>query len=269
VFLRRIRDGLLWRWQLTPHKRYLRRQFRNGAELIQSFFTKESCQTAVLRDGTLIRHPARSGLAQTILEIWFEQAYTRGFYRPQTGDTIIDAGANVGLFSIWIARTCPGCRVFAFEPFQENYRLLEANLAAARTSEVTALPLGLAGSIGVAMMRDGGVRSLDHRLEFVPDAATYDLDVRTISFAEAVRLAGGAVALFKCDIEGSEYELFKHATPDDLRAVSRFSIEYHDNLCPGTLDLLRRRLAATHDLITRPASDSEYGMLYATRKSPA
>ena len=91
--------------------------------------------------------------------------------------------------------------------------------------------------------------------------------VRTVSFSEVIRLAGGAVALFKCDIEGSEYDLFERAKPQDLRAVSRYAIEYHDNLRPGTLDLLRRRLAPTHDVRTRSVGDPGFGMLYATVKS--
>jgi len=154
VLLERVREGLSWRWQLAQRERYLRRQFQNGEELVRSYLAREPCQTAVCRDGTIIRHPDRTGLAQTILEVWFEQVYTGKFYRPRPGDTIVDAGANVGLFSLLIARTCLGCRVLAFEPFTENFQLLEANLAAAQTSGVEAIPAGLAGEIGFGVMRE-------------------------------------------------------------------------------------------------------------------
>jgi FkbM family methyltransferase len=265
--LKWLSEGLSWRWQIAQRKLYLHSQFQNSEELIRSYLARKPCQAAVCRDGTVIRHPNRTGLAQTILEIWFEQVYTGAFYCPRPGDTIVDAGANVGLFSLWIARTCPGCRVLAFEAFAENFRLLEANLAAGKTCGVEAFPTGLAGKIGFAMMHDGGMRSLDHRLEVLAEARTDKSDIRTISFSEVIRMAGGAVALFKCDIEGSEYDLFESAEPQDLRAVSRYAIEYHDILRPGTLDLLRRRLASTHDILTRPARDPGYGMLYATVKS--
>jgi FkbM family methyltransferase len=243
-------------------------QFQNGEEVAQSYLAKEACQIAICRDGKVIRHPDRTGFAQTIVEIWFEQVCTGAFYTPQRGDTIVDAWANIGLFSLWSARNFPGCRVLAFEPFAENYRLLEANLAAARICDVEAFPVALAGEFGFAAMSDGGMRSLDHRLGVVVDSATHTSDVRTIPFSEIIRLAGGAVTLFKYDIEGAEYDLFERADCRDLRSVSRYAMEYHDNLRPGTLDLLTRRLASTHEVLTRPISDFGYGMVYATLKSP-
>lgn len=267
VLLKRVRDGLSWRWWLAQREWYLRREFQNGEELVRSYLAREPCQTAVCRDGTIIRHPNRTGLAQTILEVWFDQVYTGKFYHPRPGDTIVDAGANIGLFSLWIARTCPGCRILAFEPFAENFRLLETNVAAARIDGVEAIPAGLAGGIGCGVMRDGGTRSLDHRLEVTNNKTAHDSEVRTISFSEVLRLARGSVALFKCDIEGSEYELIQHASPDELGAVSRYAIEYHEAISPGTVHLLRSRLAATHDVMTRPGGDLGYGMLYAKLKS--
>lgn len=161
------------------------------------------------------------------------------------------------MFSLLIARTCPGCRILAFEPFAENFRLLEANLAEARIYGVEAIPAGLAGGIGFGVMRDGGMRSLDHRLEVMGNKTEDNSEVRTIPFSEVLRLAGGSVALFKCDIEGSEYELIQCAAPHELRAVSRYAIEYHEVIRPGTLHLLRSRLAATHDrssTVVRPFS---------------
>jgi hypothetical protein len=78
-----------------------------------------------------------------------------------------------------------------------------------------------------------------------------------------------SVALFKCDIEGSEYDLFHAAKSGDIQRVQRYAIEFHNNIRPGTLDLLRDRLSATHDLVIQsagPDPQSGYGMLYATAK---
>ena len=77
------------------------------------------------------------------------------------------------------------------------------------------------------------------------------------------------MALFKCDIEGSEYDLFQSARPEDILRVQRFAIEFHNNIRPGTLDLLRDRLSATHKLVIQSAGPdprSGYGMLYATAR---
>jgi FkbM family methyltransferase len=43
------------------------------------------------------------------------------------GDTMVDIGANVGMYSIFAART-RGARVFAFEPESQNYAILNRNI---------------------------------------------------------------------------------------------------------------------------------------------
>ncbi len=87
------------------------------------------------------------------------------------------------------------------------------------------------------------------------------------SFADALRMAGGRVALFKVDIEGSEYDLLDRATADDIVKVDRFAIEYHDHVRAGTADMIAAKLAATHDVTVRPCGPG-YGMIYATAKGP-
>jgi FkbM family methyltransferase len=200
-----------------------------------------------------------------LLEVWFEQVYTRGFYIPRTGEVVVDAGANVGLFSIWVARNCPGCRVLAFEPFDENFRLLAENLASAHANNVRAIHGAVAGDSGVAVIADGGRRSQDHRL--TDSAQASGQTVRTYSFADILALAGGEpIALFKCDIEGSEHALFERASSDDLRNVVRFAIEYHEHLAPGTVQLLIERLSPTHAVHVRDTGQP-YGMLYAQQRN--
>lgn len=46
-------------------------------------------------------------------------------FRP--GEVLVDVGANVGMYTIWAAKT-RGVRVFAFEPEAQNYALLNRNI---------------------------------------------------------------------------------------------------------------------------------------------
>jgi len=264
--LKWFKKGLAWRWRMATRLRYLRRTFRNGDELARSYLNRTACETAVLRDGIVVRHPVgRTGLCGMILEVWHDEIYTGRFYTPAPGDVVIDAGANIGLFSLLVARRQPQCKVLAFEPFDENFRLLTENLAGAGASGVRAFSLALAGESGTASMSDVGTRSQDHQLAASPSPGTEKRSVRTCSLFEVFRMANAdVIQMFKCDIEGSERELFAGADTDTLRRCQRYAIEYHDNLQPGTLDLLLRRLSPTHTLDVRPAGDGGYGMLYAT-----
>lgn len=267
--LRWLREGLAWRWQRTTRLRYLRRTFRNGAELAESYLKQTACDTAVCGDRTVIQHPpGRTGLAVMILEVWFEEVYTGRFYRPAPGDVVIDAGANIGLLSLLVARSQPSCKVYAFEPFAENFRLLTANLAAAGASGVSAYPFALTGKSGTASMADGGGRSQDHQL--VADSAANPGAVRTCSISEVLDMTGAkTIQLFKCDIEGSEWGLFTEASSETLQRCQRYALEYHDNIRAGTLDMLVARLSPTHVVEVHAATEGQYGMLYATAKPAA
>lgn len=267
--IRRVYEALAWRWDVASRLRFLKKNFRNGEKLVESYVKKTVCDTAVCNDGTIIRHPkGRTGLAGMILEIWHEQVYTSNkFYRPKRGDTIIDAGANVGLFSLLVAKIQPGCKVLAFEPFKENFQLLSENLNSAGVSSVQTLPMGLSGETGEAYIVDGGNRSQDHQLSKDYNVKKNCTSIRVCTLKEVIDMSGAStIDLFKCDIEGSEYGVFDYASNETLAKVKRYAIEYHDNIRPGTLNLIRNRLADTHKIDVHPSKEG-YGMLYAVSKA--
>ena len=47
------------------------------------------------------------------------------------------------------------------------------------------------------------------------------------------------IDFLKVDIEGSEHDVFAAASPDVLGRFKRIAMEYHDQIAPGTLALLR------------------------------
>lgn len=274
--------------------------FRNGTELVQRMRAGELCDEVVLWDGTRISHPpGRGGLLEVVVELWLEHAYTGEFYRPADGDVIIDAGANVGLFAIYLARQNPHCRVIALEPFAENFQYLEANVARTRLRNVTCCEVALGATFGKGQMRTASSRSLDHVLWVDPEAkdgvtvtplsGLFDLcggkpvcdrSVRDKSVGDesiganqtwaitesAVPGEIAEIDFLKVDIEGSEHDVFAAATPELLRRFKRIAMEYHDQIVPGTLDMLRRVLTRTHEIEVRPSTMEGSGILLARRQ---
>ncbi|RYG31009.1 MAG: FkbM family methyltransferase, partial [Chitinophagaceae bacterium] len=62
----------------------------------------------------------------------FEQVFLRGDYDisfPFTPRTIVDAGANIGLFSVLMKSRFPESTIIAIEPDQLNFELLEKNIS--------------------------------------------------------------------------------------------------------------------------------------------
>ncbi len=51
-------------------------------------------------------------------------AWIAGF---EAGEVLVDIGANVGMYTIWAAKT-RGVTVYAFEPESQNYALLNKNI---------------------------------------------------------------------------------------------------------------------------------------------
>ena len=103
-----------------PSYASLMREFRNGPSLAWAHYHHGAAEHAVFWDGQDIHNAGtRGGFVDTLVEIFGLCEYTtNGFYTPRDGDVILDIGANIGLFSIWLARQAPRATVLAFEPFE-------------------------------------------------------------------------------------------------------------------------------------------------------
>lgn len=70
----------------------------------------------------------------------------------QPGEVLVDIGANVGMYSIWAAKT-RNARVYAFEPESQNYALLYKNIVLNQLSkQVIAYCLALSDEAGFSLL---------------------------------------------------------------------------------------------------------------------
>ncbi len=66
---------------------------------------------------------------------------------------IIDAGANIGAFSLFASRVAPAARIIALEPFPSTFeRLAETVRANERTERIVCRPWALGGADGQRLM---------------------------------------------------------------------------------------------------------------------
>lgn len=102
----------------------------------------ESKALYVLPDGSPVAHLNKNETEYIYNEIFVLQAYLRHGITVQDGDCIVDAGANIGLFTVFVSRLARNLRVVSFEPNPAAFACLKANAEAWGTA-VKCLPLGL------------------------------------------------------------------------------------------------------------------------------
>jgi len=83
-----------------------------------------------LPNGLEIAHLNRHETEYVYREIFEDRCYLRHGIRLAEDATVIDIGANIGLFSLFVRNHCPRATVFAFEPSPVAFCALKANCEA-------------------------------------------------------------------------------------------------------------------------------------------
>jgi amino acid adenylation domain-containing protein/FkbM family methyltransferase len=96
----------------------------------------------VLPDGSPVAHLNKNETSYIYKEIFVLQAYLRHGITIGDGDCILDAGANIGLFTVFASRLAKNLRIISFEPNPSVYACVKANAETWGTG-VTCLPVGL------------------------------------------------------------------------------------------------------------------------------
>lgn len=62
-------------------------------------------------------------------EIYEDDVYFQHGISLEDGDTVFDVGANIGVFSRYVAEKFSNAKIYTFEPVQQIFEVLEANLS--------------------------------------------------------------------------------------------------------------------------------------------
>ncbi len=132
-----------------------------------------------LPDGFEIVHLNRHETEYVWQEIFEDESYLRHGIELTDGATVIDIGANIGLFSLFVLSRCKNPTIFSFEPSPRVFDLLRANCAAYGGGRVHAFNIGVAekrGSAQFTFYENSSVFSGFH-----PDESEDRAAVRTVA----------------------------------------------------------------------------------------
>lgn len=85
--------------------------------------------TVQLPNGIQVRALNRLDPPMLYHEIFAARTYAKHGISLSEGDCVFDVGANIGLYSIALARELPGLRLFLFEPIPAIFAVLQQNVA--------------------------------------------------------------------------------------------------------------------------------------------
>jgi FkbM family methyltransferase len=166
----------------------------------------------------------------------FEKIFLAEDYRtpfPVEAKVIVDAGANVGMATLYYSYAYPNARIIAIEPESSNFKMLVRNC----------------GNLPNVTLVEAALWHEERNLVLGnPDAAKWAFTVTDSAPASngeppkvaAVTIPGilkkygvERIDILKLDIEGAELELFRNGSDAWLGSVGQIAIELHDRFKPG------------------------------------
>lgn len=191
----------------------------------------------------------------------FWQVFFRGVYPLRASDRlIVDAGGNIGAFSLYALLTLPECRVISIEPSPSSFARLVAALKANGVAD-RCMPIqaALGAADGESTLNESGpsqFRRVGAGGVTVPMARL-----------ESVLPAEGEIDLLKMDTEGGEYDTLENTADATLTRIRRIAMEYHPSEgAAHRWPALRQRLISAGFRVQNESHDGGgYGMAYLER----
>lgn len=176
----------------------------------------------------------------------FWQIFLREIYAVQPEyHIIVDAGANIGAFSLYALLRAPHCHVVAVEPAPDSCERTRSMLIRHGVAHrCTMHQAALGDSVGMTTIQMSGGS------QFRQTGVKQGVEVPMITFDHLLR-PFESVDLLKIDTEGAEYAALPSASPEILRRIRHIELEFHPSGRPEELFLWLRDcgfcLNAVHD----------------------
>lgn len=164
----------------------------------------------------------------TLKKVFIDKEYT--LPSGIAPDTIIDAGANIGLASIFFANRFPLARILAIEPEVSNFQILKKNVEP--YPNIVPIQAALWHQQEQIQLTDPGIGHWGFRTESRSETGSG----QTSNLVQAVTVGGileeygfSRIGILKVDIEGAEKEVFSNSA-SWIDLVDMVIIELHDRI---------------------------------------
>ncbi len=160
-------------------------------------------------------------------EVFTQDSYYFETDNPQP--VIIDAGAHIGLATLYFKKLYPGSKIIAIEPNPETFKLLEKNVWENQLEDVKLHQTALSTQSGSApfhvdssseqwLSTSGFTKGAWNRIQSSQEITVYTQTLK--SFLDQ------PIDFLKMDIEGAEQEVLM-AAGEAIRQIKHMIIEFH------------------------------------------
>ena len=183
---------------------------------------QEGCMLETKVEGFIIKHREGSFDWAIIDEVITNDCYRVKKLHLPNNAVIVDVGAQIGIFSVFVASRYPNAKIFSYEMLKENFKWLEENTK----PYLNIMPFNMAviGDRKAIGCNTHPTNSGGHSLVFKGNCN------HTIGNQISIDkiISTKQIDLFKCDCEGSEFDIFKKLQKENmLKSIKRIAMECH------------------------------------------
>lgn len=154
-----------------------------------------------------------------------------------SNQTIVDIGANIGVFSLYAAFSGAAI-VYAFEPNTQVYQCLLQNIRTNNLMDVITPYHGAVSSVDGKKIKFPLRASVNNSIITTGCDSDYEI-VDTISI-QRVLCEKKKIDLLKVDCEGAEYDIFLNSKPEIFEIVQAVRMEYHGGRHEELISFMKR-----------------------------
>ena len=141
---------------------------------------------------------------------------------------VVDAGANIGAFTVYAAMIAKQGRVCVFEPDPTNHAQLKKNVELNKLENVTLFQDALAARNETRELflskRNKGASSMFH-------GGGKSHQINCVAFGDVFEHCGiDHIDVLKVDVEGAEYEILFSGSDEVFKRIDQITLEFHDFL---------------------------------------
>lgn len=205
-----------------------------------------------LKNGLRLSVNKSAGDLTTLFEIFVNNDYA--FDGDQGAEfNILDIGANVGYFSLFISRKYPKAKVFSFEPFPVTFKKLSVNINNNSASNVKTFQYAVSDFNGTSDFYSFDWAGCNTLIDRNFDEGHFiKTTVNCISFEDIFKITGVNEFTFgKIDCEGSEYQIFLNSNDDSICRIKNYIIEVHEDKKYTKADLIKKFESLNYKVIDK------------------